>query len=115
MQRAVGSVVEIDRPKPVVGRRNKLSFFVGSFGRKGDSLRRESLAVDQIAGDFGDEGVAIVFRRISSAAIDGDAAGRSEETFGSGFAARIILPCLGSPPFGTNFSPRLGRAAAVDG
>ena len=62
-QRAVGRVGEVDRPEPVVGRGQELDLRVGPRREVTRAVDRQDLAVDEVAADVADEGVAAVFRR----------------------------------------------------
>src|SRR5690606_10694920 len=77
-QVAVGHVVELHGPEPDVGRPNELRIRIGAIGHQLDTVRRQRLAVNQVAAHIGDEGVAVVFGGPGITAVDGDAGGAGE-------------------------------------
>src|SRR5712672_1476301 len=88
VERSIGPIGELDRPKPKVLRRDELNFlFAGrTFRDQRDTIWIKPFSMNQIAADIRDEGVALIFRREGVSAIDRNAGGGSEVAGGSATA-----------------------------
>ena len=116
-ERAVGRVGEVDGTEPVVGRREELDLLVGASRQELSAVLGNDLAMDEVAANIADEGVAQVFGRECVAAIDGDAGRRGEEAGGHQLGRRQSLAKLrvGRALASADDPPGLGRADAEDG
>ena len=82
VEAAVGGVDEIDGAAPEVVAGAEVFCAIDLHGFEGDAVGDELHAVEEIAGDIGDEGEVAVFGRVGIAAIDGDA-GRGGDDAGA--------------------------------
>ncbi len=115
-ERAVRRVREVHRPEPVVARGQEFDTRIGPGRLEDRAVLGERLAVDQVAADVADEGVAVVLRRVGGAPVDRDARGRREEAGRDQLRRRQSLHHVrvGRSLAGPDDSPGLGRADPED-
>ena len=114
VQGAIGSINEVHRPEPDIGRAHEFVLFFNPFGLEAHTIRQQHAMMNQIVLAVPHKHRAIIVRRIGAAAVDGNSRRCIDDVMACArrFGGALLA---GHPSVAANLPPPFDRADAENG